>query len=371
MKVAHVVGKMKAGGVESVVFAYLANMDRTGMDIDVLYDADSTVAPPRELAEAGIRFIEIPPYQKLPVYIKAIKELCRKNGYDIVHSHLNSLSGFPLYAAKRGGVKVRIAHNHTTSSKAERKRDLAKRALRPLARRYATNYAACSENAGRWLYGDGIFDSGKVKVFANAVDTDKFRFSPASRDAARRELGVGERFVLLHVGRFVTVKNHPFIIDVFRELKKLVPDAVLVLVGDGELEERIKALASSRGLSRDVIFCGAVSDAERYYSAADAFVLPSLYEGLPVVAVEAQASGLPCFISDGVTRECAVTSGVHFLPLDAGGAAWAKAVSEEAARDRLADNEAVRSSRFNIKTSASEMRAYYDGILSRLAEVEK
>ena len=118
MRIAHVVGKLKAGGVESVIFSYLRFMDRDGLDIDVLYDSDSDVAPPEDLAATGVRFIEIPPYQKLPKYLKEIKRLCRENGYEVVHSNINSLSGFPLFAAKRGGVKIRIAHNHTTSSKA-------------------------------------------------------------------------------------------------------------------------------------------------------------------------------------------------------------------------------------------------------------
>ena len=152
MKVAHIVGKLKAGGVESVVFSYLRFMDRTGMDVDVLYDSDSDLEPPRDLEEAGINFVMIPPYQDLERYRAEIKRLCIEKGYDIVHSHINSLSGFPLRAAKSGGVAHRISHCHTTSSRADGLRDLLKRALRPHARRYATDYAACSEAAARWMF---------------------------------------------------------------------------------------------------------------------------------------------------------------------------------------------------------------------------
>ena len=359
MKVAHIVGKLKAAGVESVVFNYLRNMDLSGIETDVLYDSDSTVSPPEDLVEAGIRFIVIPPYQKLPSYISKIKELCRENGYDIVHSHMNALSGFPLYAAKRGGVKHRIAHNHSTSSKAEGKRDLAKRILRPFARRYATDYAACSEKAGRWLFGDRSFDSGEVTIFNNAIDIGKFAFNPAARAEVRSELGIGESFVLLHIGRFVKQKNTPFIIDIFKELKTYIPDAKLLLIGDGELLEETKKKVSDYTLYESVIFKGVVPDTHRYYSAADAFVLPSLYEGLPVVALEAQASGLDVYVSDAVTAECAVTPNVSFISLDDGEAAWAKEISSAKPCDRGDGAKIMKGSAFDIDKSANDMRDYH------------
>ncbi len=364
MRIAHVVGKLKAGGVESVIFNYLRNMDRDGIDVDVLYDSDSDVAPPKVLAESGVRFIEIPPYQRLPKYLKEIKRLCRENGYDAVHSNINSLSGFPLFAAKRGGVKIRVAHNHTTSSKVEGKRDLAKRALRPLARRYATDYAACSEKAARWLFGDEAVERGEVRLFNNAIDVDRFRYSEESRAEVRAALGLSDEFVLLHVGRFVTTKNHPFIIEVFKELKAIVPDARLILVGDGEDAEAVRETIASEGLSDDVIMTGIVGDTEKYYSAADAFLLPSLYEGLPVVAVEAEAAGLPVFISDAVTRECAVTPHVTFLPLSAGARTWAEKISSCGRHDRAADGDIMKDSDFNISKSANDMRDYYFELVS-------
>ena len=359
MKIAQVVGKLKAGGVESVVFSYLSAMDREGLDIDVLYDEDSTVEPPESLASSGINFINIPPYESPLKYAREVKRLCRERKYDIVHSHLNSLSFFPLRAARRAGVPVRIAHNHTTSSPEDGVRDKIKRAMRSFTKRAATDYAACSENAARWMFGDDAFLRGEVTLFNNAVDTEKFRYDPAARNDVRRSLGLGDSFVLIHIGRFVKTKNHPFILDVFKELLSVKPDSYLVLVGDGEALDETKERASSLGIVERVKFCGIVSDAERYYSAADAFILPSFYEGLPVVAVEAEASGLDCFLSDNVTTECAVTEHVSFLPLSCGAAEWAKRIAESAPRDRLSDNEKLENSHFNIKTVSRELRDYY------------
>ena len=363
MKIAHIVGKLKAGGVESVVFSYLRAMDRKGLEIDVLYDSDSTVEPPKDLSDFGIGFIKIPPYQSLAEYSKEIKRLCREKHYDIVHSHLNSLSVFPLRAAKRGGVRRRIAHNHTTSSKADGMRDTVKRALRPFTKHYATNFAACSENSARWMFGDKAFYDGKVKIFNNAINIERFKFDSEAREDIRRSFSLGDSFVLLHVGRFVTTKNHPFIINIFEELLMIKPDSKLLLVGDGDSYDEIKNLVSTRGLSDSVKFCGVVSDIESYYSAADAFILPSFYEGLPVVAVEAEASGLPCIFSDNVTKECAVTPHVKFLPLSDGAAAWAKEVSEIGSCAREADNALMRDSKFNINMCSEDMRGYYFEII--------
>jgi len=365
VKIAHIVGKLKAGGVEAVVFSYLRHMEKEGLEIDVLYDADSTVVPPCDLIRSGINFIEIPPYQQLNKYLTAVKKICAEKKYDIVHSHINTLSGFPLYAAKRAGVLHRIAHNHTTSSKAEGKRDIAKKVTRPITKRYATDFAACSENAARWMFGDKAFEVGKVAIFTNAVDVDKYKYSKDFRDSVRSECGISDEFVLLHIGRFVSTKNHRFIIEIFSKLKEFIPDAKLILIGDGETCDEIKQMTESTGVSDSVIFKGVVSDAERYYSAADAFVLPSFYEGLPVVSVEAQASGLDCFMSDVVTRECAITPRVHFLSLQDGAETWAKQISSVSQHDRFKDGEIVQDSRFNIEKTADDMREYYYKIVSK------
>lgn len=366
MKIAHVVGKLKAGGVESVVFSYLEGMDRDGLDIDVLYDDDSTVEPPDALIDAGIGFIKIPPYESALKYAKTVKKLCRERGYDIVHSHLNSLSYFPLRAAKRAHVPVRIAHNHTTSSPEDGFRDTVKRALRPFTKRAATDFAACSEKSARWMFGDRAVEMGEVTIFNNAVDVERFRFDKTARADIRRELDLGDSFVLLHVGRFVKTKNHAFILEVFRELLSVSPDSYLVFVGDGELADETKNKAEELGVLPRVRFCGIVPDAERYYSAADAFILPSFYEGLPVVAVEAQASGLDLYLSDNVTSECAVTDRVSFLSLSQSAEEWARAIAKSGAHDRLKDNEVMKNSHFNIKISAGDMRDYYLRIGGRI-----
>lgn len=365
MKVAHIVGKLKKAGVEAVVFTYLRNMDLDGISVDVLYDADSTVLPPEDLERIGIRFIRIPPYQKVFSYMKEIRRLCRDNKYDIVHTHMNALSVFSLLAAKQGRVPCRICHNHSTTSKFEKKKDLMKKVLRPSAKFFATDYAACSQLSARWMYGDKRVDNGEVTVFNNAIDLDRYKYSDSARAEVRRELGLDGAFLVGHVGRFMDQKNHAFLVDIFAELVRLRDDARLLLIGDGENLEAVKEKIQRLGLSDKVVFKGILPDVERYYSAMDVFLLPSLYEGLPVVALEAQATGLPCVISDSVTVECAVIEQVEFLPVNRDADRWARVVSGSCAGDREESNRIFRNGIFNIENSAFQLREYYNKIMTR------
>lgn len=364
MKIVHIVGKLKKAGVEAVVFTYLRNMDLDGVSVDVLYDADSTVSPPADLAQKGIRFIEIPPYQKVFAYVSAIKKLCRENKYDIVHTHMNVLSVFSLYAAKRAGVPHRICHNHSTTSKYEKKKDLMKKVLRPTAKIFATDLAACSNLSARWMYGDKRVDSGLVTVFNNAIDLDRYCYAEDAAVETRKELGVENCFLIGHVGRFMDQKNHSFLIDIFAEVCKIKEDARLILIGDGENLDAIKEKIRLLGIEDKVVFKGIVPDVERYYCAMDVFLLPSLYEGLPVVALEAQATGLPCVISDSVTSECAVIPEVVFLPVNKEPEKWAKAVVNSKVNDRGGCNRIFRGGKFNIDNSAYQMREYYNKLMA-------
>ena len=302
--VAQIMGKWVGGGVESVIMNYYRHIDRSKIQFDFICDEDSTNIPYDEIEKLGGKVILCPPYQKLPKYLKFLKQLFREKKYRIVHSNINTLSVFPLYAAKKAGVPVRIAHSHSTSNPREWKKNLMKNALRPFSKVWATEYFACSELAGRYLFGDKTFESGKVKIIRNAIDVEKFEFDPEARKKLRKQIGIADSdFVIGHIGRFVEQKNHRFLIDVFAEVKKKKKNAKLVLVGQGPLREEIEEKVKNLGLEKDVFFLGQRRDTNKLYSVFDVFCLPSLYEGLPVVGVEAQANGVPCVFSDRITKE--------------------------------------------------------------------
>ena len=307
--VAQIMGKWVGGGVESVIMNYYRHLDHSKIHFDFICDEDSTHIPYDEIKKLGGRVFLVPKYQKLPKYLKALEKIFKENQYRIVHSNINTLSVFPLYAAKKAGVPIRISHSHSTSNPKEWKRNLIKNILRPFSKRYATDYFACSELAGRYLFGNKAFDRGEVKIIHNAIDVDKFKFDEAARKKLRQEFGIKDSTVVIgHVGRFVQQKNHTFLVDVFKEYHKKNPDSKLLLVGSGPLEDEIKKKVERLDLEDSVLFLGQRDDINKLYSVMDVFCLPSLYEGLPVVGIEAQATGLPTIFSNRISKEVIVSS---------------------------------------------------------------
>ena len=305
--VAQIMGKWLGGGVEAVIMNYYRHIDRSKIQFDFICDKDSTNIPYDEIEKLGGKVILCPPYQKLPKYLKFLKQLFREKKYRIVHSNINTLSVFPLYAAKKAGVPVRIAHSHSTSNPREWKKNLMKNALRPFSKVWATDYFACSELAGRYLFGDKAFESGKVKIIRNAIDVEKFKFDPEARKRLRKEFGFeDDDYVIGNVGRMVTAKNQLFLIDAFCEYKKENPNAKLLIIGDGDLRPKIDEKIRKLGLQKDVHIEEYRKDINKCYSAMDLFAFPSIYEGFGMVAIEAQAAGVHVFASSHVPCEANV-----------------------------------------------------------------
>ncbi|MEG1872595.1 MAG: glycosyltransferase family 1 protein [Ruthenibacterium sp.] len=369
LRVAQMIGKMNTGGVRTIVLDYYRRMDKAAVQFDFFVDADSHDVPYAEIEAAGGRVFVVPPYQRLPQYLRALIRLFKENHYTVVHAHINTLCVFPLFAAWLAGVPVRICHSHSTAHKSEGKRALLKYLLRPFARVFATDAFACGEKAGRWLYGDHCFDSGRVFVLPNAVDTPRFVYDAAARDSLRKELGIAQdAFVVGHVGRFMHQKNHKGLLDIFAAVLQKKQGARLLLVGEGELMDEVRAAVHARAdfAPDSVIFTGARADVNRLYSAMDVFCLPSVYEGMPVVAAETQTSGLPCVSADTVSREAGMTALVHFVPLSAPPDVWAQAVIDAAAAygARRSWNAEVAAAGFDLAQQGARLQNAY---LSRAA----
>jgi len=357
LRVAAVIGKMVHGGVESIVFSLARAMQQSGSPVafDFYYDDDSTRLPPEDLIRGGARFFRIPRYQKPFAFLKTLVSAFKRERYLIVHSHLNTMSFLPLLAAKFAGVPVRIVHNHSTAHDGEGMKTTLKKMLRGPATWVATDKFACGEAAARWMYGEKAVTDGSVYVLLNGVDPEGFTFDAAARSAVRKEFGIPEAtFVMGHIGRFTYAKNHARLIEIFAAAHRLNPDSRLILVGAGELEEGIRRLVSYAGLTDLVTFAGVRRDAGRLYSAFDAFVLPSFYEGLPVVGIEAQFNGVPCVFSAGITPEAAVNKNVSVLPLTETNEAFARVAMESKRCEPSTEME-----RFDIRTSAEKLERFY------------
>lgn len=361
IRVAHIMGKMMSGGVESMVMNYYRHMDRTKVQFDFIIDEDSTVVPYEEIEGLGGKVYRIPPYQKVIPYHKALVELFRQNRYRIVHSHINTLSVFPLLAAKRASVPVRIAHSHSTAGKGELVKNILKYMLRPFAKVFPTHYCACSEYAGRWLFGDRLVDTGRVRIVRNAIDLSKFAFNADVREAVREGLNIADKLVIGHVGRFMKQKNHAFLVDIFEAVHQKEPNSVLLLVGEGELEEEIRAKVDRLGLTEAVQFLGVRNDVHRLLQGMDVFLLPSLYEGLGMVAVEAQATSLKTICSDAVPAEAKITEDFIYMPLSAPTGAWAKKVLT-CISNRKSGMKQILYANYKIQEAANYLNEWYNGI---------
>ena len=350
---------------------YYRNIDKDKIQFHFLCDEDSTNIPYEEIEKMGGRVIIIPPYQRLYEYQKELYRIFKENKYKIVHSHISTLSVFPLRIAKKAGVPIRIAHSHSTSNKKEWKRNLIKNILRPFSKLYANQFFACSELSGRWLFGEKAFKNNSIKIINNAIDLEKFKFNKEKRDEIRKKLKIDENIILIgHIGRFVTQKNHEFLIDVFNEIIKKRKqenfDSKLILIGQGNLKENIIEKIKYLGLQDYIIFTGQTTNVSDYYNAMDIFVLPSLYEGLPVVGIEAQANGLLCEFSTDMTKETKVLNTTKFISLKETAKKWAKIILEDYKNFKRKDTfDEMTQNNFNIIEEAKKLEKYYINLNNR------
>lgn len=368
IRVAHVIGNWLGGGVESVVMNYYRNIDRNKVQFDFLCSESSTDIPYEEIEKLGGRVFIVPNYTKVVKYQKELQKIFKENNYKIVHSHISTMSVFPLRAAKKAGVPIRIAHSHSTTNKKEKKKNLLKQVLRPFSKVYATDYMCCSELAGRWLFCNKEYDKGNVYLLNNAIDLDKFKFDEKVRKTKRKELGIGyDTFVIGHIGRFVEQKNHRFLIDIFNEIHKKNSNSLLLLVGQGPLKKEIENKVKELKLNDSVRFLGQRNDVNELYQAFDVFLLPSLYEGLPVVGVEAQATGLLCELSNDMTKETKVLDTTRFISLNTSAEEWATIILDDYSRFKRHDTTyEITKNNFNIKNETSKLENEYSELLTNM-----
>lgn len=357
IRVAQMMTDMNYGGVEMVVMNYYRHIDRTKVQFDFFALEGSAVPQREEIERLGGRVYIVPKYTHLSAYEKEIIRLFRQNQYKIVHSHMNTLSVFSLWGAKKAGIPNRIAHNHSTAGKGETKKNIIKYALRPFAKIYPTKLCACSQYAGEWLYGK----NAEFQVFNNAIDLSRYSYDPQKAAAARKELGLEDKLVVGHIGRFCYQKNHDFLIDIFNEIHKQRQEAVLLLIGEGELEQDIRNKVKKLGLTDSVRFMGKQKDTSEFYQAMDCFVLPSRYEGLGVVAIEAQACSVPVICSTAVPKDAKITSSVKFIGLDESSSNWADSVLDVIKTQvKRNEREEVRKAGYDIEVEAKKLLKFYE-----------
>lgn len=377
-RVLHVLGGTSLGGAESRIMDLYRQMDRNQIQFDFLVHSDEQPRKPQYFDEEILQLggnIYVLPKMKLynyGAYRQAIEEFFQAHHeFVAVHGHMTSTAAIYLPIAKKYGIPKTIAHARSAGVDKGLK-GLATRLMRCRLADKAEDCFACSKEAAISVFGQRAYDAGKVTIFPNAIDPDRFAFREEMRQSVRSRLKLGEDFVVGHVGRFHYSKNHEYLIRVFAAFKEKYEKqsgkrAVLLLLGEGALMEQAKELCRTLAIKENVMFAGNCGNVEEYYNAMDLFCFPSRFEGLPGTVVEAQANGLPCIVSDRITREVGLTELIRYESIDKAPEDWAEILLEKAMHmtERRSHVEEIADAGFDVRRQAQKLQAYYLGLADR------
>lgn len=355
IRILHVVTKMGYGGLEAMIMNYYRHIDRQQVQFDFLVHRPEEADYHDEIRQLGGRIYYLAKLNPFSVsYRKKLRLFfCDHPEYRVIHVHLNCMSSVVLKTAKQCGVPCRIAHSHSSNQTRNLKYPI-KMFYKRWIPKYATKLFACGEDAGRYMFGDSDFE-----LLINAIDLKSYAFSPKRRKIMRQQLKVADDELLIgHIGKFRFQKNQSFLVDIFAEILK-IRKAKLLLVGTGELEKTVQNKVHLMGLDNNVIFTGVRSDVSELLQAMDIFVFPSMYEGLPVVLIEAQASGLPCLISDVIPSESIKTTLVSTYSLDKSAAEWAEKVIEQSNTERTDTYCEIIKCGYDICENSKKLQDFY------------
>ncbi|WP_078430860.1 glycosyltransferase family 1 protein [Alkalihalobacterium alkalinitrilicum] len=362
IRILQVVTIMNRGGLETMLMNYYRKIDRSKIQFDFIVHRTEKGHYDDEIVALGGKVFRMPKIRpgNYNLYFKQLDQFFGAHPeYQVVHSHINENSSFVLRAAKKAGVPCRIAHSHLSDLGLDLK--LPFRVYARLAMKdNANHYFACSKQAGEWLFGKKITKSQQVKVLNNAVNVEEFQFNENIRKKVREELNAENKLVIGHIGRFNKQKNHEYLIDIFKAVQDKQPDSVLVLVGDGHLRQQIEKKVNDLKLYSHVHFLGVREDIANLMQGFDLFLFPSLFEGLPVVLVEAQAAGLNCVVSNTITNEADLTGRVEFLPLEEPPQQWANKILS-LTYEHKDTSELLRKCGYDTGTMADWLTGYYTG----------
>lgn len=382
--VLHVVGRLDIGGAESRIMDLYRNIDREKVQFHFMQHTSDKCAFEDEVISLGGKVYHVPRFnvKNYFEYKKAWKKFFIGHPeITVVHGHMTSTAAIYLPIAKKAGVKITIAHARSAGVDPGVKGKITNFLRRNLYKKSDYRFT-CSRLAGDAVFGDQREEKRKAKFIPNAIDVDKFAFDMNIRESIRQELGIENKFVVGHVGRFAPMKNHSYMLEILEQCMKLeqeknLPETVMMFLGDGPLKEEIQQKATEMGIASRILFMGNKKDVYRYYQAMDYFLLPSFYEGLPGTAIEAQASGLPGIISDAVTQEAVVTNLMELRSVKEDAHIWAEIIMEEnrkqqcteksdiieennsitVTRSKYADE--VKKAAFDVKEQAKKMEDFY------------
>lgn len=368
-KILYVLDSLKQrSGVTAVAMNYFRNINKSKVHIDFLVLEDSEENIVQEITSSGSAVYFMPKLSLFNIYkvAKFYNDFFKKhNDYIIIHSHFNQIDFMVFHYAKKYGAEHCISHSHNTKYSDNKLKSIRNWMMCLPIRHIADTWAACGIKAGQFLYGKDFLKSKHHLIINNAIDIDKFTYNLEIRNKKRSELGLENKFIIGNVGRLRLQKNQSYLLRLFSKfLKEKNYDNRyhLLLIGDGELKGDLRKLSDELNINNFVTFLGTRSDVNELLQAMDVFVLPSLYEGLPVIGIEAQASGLPCLFSNNVTNEVGLCN-TKFLPLSDDFSAWINEITESQKIKRNDTRNIIIEKGFSIKTEANKLTDFYCNIL--------
>jgi len=361
IKVAIIGGKVHSGGKKNLILEYYRHIDKSLVQFDWICDEDSNSIPEDEIKNLGGQVYKVPPYEHICSNMHSMLKIFRENKYDVVHAWDSMMNLFPMLLAKHAGIRVRISESLSMANKRELK-TFIKYCLRPFSQLGVNYMMACGKDCGIFQFGRRAYNDGKIAIFKTIINAEANAYDEELRSFTRKKFGWEDKVIYGFIGRYMAQKNPLFIVDIFNEIHKRQQNARLVLIGFGELEGELTDRVKEYGLENFVENLGRREDIKQFYNAFDAFLLPSLYEGLPVVGLEAQACGLPVFMSMEITREASVCDLVHFISLKTSAKEWAEEIICAVAKNipiRKSHTEEVISKGYDSNAEAERLLNYY------------
>ncbi|PEW87007.1 glycosyl transferase family 1 [Bacillus cereus] len=365
IRILQVFNSMNRGGAESMIMNLYRQIDKTKIQFDFVVHTTNKGAFDDEIRKLGGNLYYIPRFKGYNYlsYKQAWNNFFDQHKeYKVIHGHIGSCAAIYLHMANKRGMFT-IAHSHSTK-KSIKKIKTPQEIMFPIfsypTRFIADYFFGCSMLAGRYRYGDEIVNSDRFAIINNAVKTQDYIFNKDTRIKYRNDFNLKDQFVIIHVGRFDAPKNQSYLIDIFKEYQSIDKEAILMLVGDGPLKDEMEAKVNKHNLQKNVIFTGIRDDVANLLKAGDVFVFPSIYEGLPVTLIEAQATGLKCIVSDTVTEEVKVTDLVEFVGLNEPIEKWINKIRDSSnSYSRTDQSNELAASGYDIKETANFLEEFY------------
>lgn len=361
-------------GIESVIMSLFRNFDLSKISVDIMASQNLSDFYDREIQQLGGRKLITlrekygSPAKRMLANQNVFAEAIQENKYDVVHLHMcNAASMIYGKIAKENGAKVVVYHSHNTNLSTNHR--MIKTAVHEFCKwkyeKYADLLFSCSDLATKWMFTNKSIAQNKVILIKNAIDLDKFAYNEIIREEYRKKLSIEEKLVVGHIGRFAVAKNHSFIIDIFAALHNKYTNSTLLLIGEGEDEFKIKEKVAQMGLGDSVIFYGTTKEIPQMLWSMDVFLLPSLFEGNPVVGIEAQAASTPCVFADTITKMCKLTDIVTYLSLDDTPAKWAETIIKVGRENRVNTTEKMKKEGYDIHSVAAKVQESYEKALGK------